>query len=86
MYYVYVLLSGSDGGFYTGSTGDLKHRVGEHSEGLVKTTRDRRPLELVYYEACNSRKDGCRREKYLKTSAGKRYLRDRLKEHLETLG
>jgi len=42
-------------------------------------------LELVYYEACNSRKDGCRREKYLKTSAGKRYLRDRLSEHLETL-
>ncbi len=67
MYYVYVLLSGSDGGFYTGSTGDLKHRVGEHSEGLVETTRDRR------------------REKYLKTGMGKRYLRSRLKEHLKTL-
>jgi predicted GIY-YIG superfamily endonuclease len=32
MYYVYVLLSGSDGGFYTGSTGDLKHRFGERHE------------------------------------------------------
>ncbi len=85
MYYVYVLMSGVDGGFYTGSTGDLKHRVQEHSEGLVLTTRDRRPLELVYYEACNSRKDSCRREKYLKTSAGKRYLRNRLSEYLETL-
>ncbi|HEG42793.1 MAG TPA: GIY-YIG nuclease family protein [Phycisphaerales bacterium] len=85
MYYVYVLLSGVDGGFYTGSTGDLKHRVQEHSEGLVETTRDRRPLELVYYEACNSRKDACRREKYLKTGAGKWYLRNRLREHLETL-
>ena len=78
-------MSGVDGGFYTGSTGDLKHRVGEHSEGQVAATRDRRPLELVYYEACNSRKDGCRREKYLKTSAGKRYLRNRLRENLETL-
>ena len=85
MYYVYVLLSGADGDFYTGSTGDLKHRVQEHSEGLVLTTRERRPLELVYYEACNSRKDACRREKYLKTSAGKRYLRNRLSEYLETL-
>ncbi len=85
MYYVYVLLSGADGGFYTGATGDLKHRVKEHSEGLVETTRDRRPLELVYYEGCNSRKDAYRREKYLKTSAGKRYLRNRLSEHLETL-
>ena len=85
MYYVYVLLSGVDGGFYTGSTGDLRHRIKEHSEGLVVTTRDRRPLELVYYEACNSRKDACRREKYLKTSTGKRYLRNRLSEYLETL-
>ena len=85
MYYVYVLISGSDGDFYTGSTGDLKHRVQEHSEGLVETTRDRRPLELVYYEGCNSRKDACRREKYLKTSGGKRYLRNRLSEYLETL-
>jgi len=40
MYYVYVLISGSDGGFYTGSTGDLKHRVGEHSEGLVEISQD----------------------------------------------
>ncbi len=85
MFYVYVLISGADGGFYTGLTGDLKRRVGEHSEGMVETTRNRRPLELVYYEACNSRKDAYRREKYLKTTSGKRYLRNRLKEHLETL-
>ena len=85
MFYVYVLISDADGGFYTGLTGDLKRRVGEHSEGLVETTRNRRPMELVYYEACKSRKDAYRRKKYLKTSSGKRYLRDRLKEHLETL-
>ena len=85
MYYVYVLLSGVDGGFYTGLTGDLKHRVQKHSEGKVVTTRDRRPLELVYYEACNSRKDACRREKYLKTGAGKRYLRNRLSKYLESI-
>jgi putative endonuclease len=85
MFYVYVLISGADGGFYTGLTGDLKRRVGEHSKGLVETTRNRRPMELVYYEACNSRKDAYRREKYLKTSVGKRYLRDRLSEHLGTL-
>ena len=85
MYYVYVLISGADGGFYTGLTGDLKRRVGEHSEGLVETTLNRRPLELVYYEACKRRKDAFRREKYLKSGMGKRYLRDRLKEHLETL-
>jgi len=80
------LLSSVDGCFYTGATADLKHRVGEHSEGLVPSTKKRRGVELVYYEACKSRKDAFRREKYLKTGMGKRYLRDRLKEHLETLG
>ena len=85
MYYVYVLLSGVDGGFYTGLTGDLKSRVQEHSEGKVVTTRDRRPLELVYYEACKSRKDAGQREKYLKTSAGKRYIRNRLRKYLESI-
>ena len=64
---------------------DVNRRFEEHSAGLVETTRDCRPLELVYYEACNSRKDAYRCEKYLKTSAGKRYLRNRLSEHLETL-
>ena len=30
MFYVYVLISGADGGFYTGLTGDLKRRLEEH--------------------------------------------------------
>jgi putative endonuclease len=85
MYYVYVMLSEVDGGFYTGLTGDLKHRVQEHSEGKVVTTRDRRPLELVYYEACKSREDASQREKYLKTSAGKRYLRNRLSKYFDSI-
>ncbi|MCK5173163.1 MAG: GIY-YIG nuclease family protein [Planctomycetes bacterium] len=85
MYYVYVLLSGVDGCFYTGATDDLKRRVQEHCDGLVPSTKDRRGVELVYYEACTSRRDAFRREKYLKTGMGKRYLRNRLKDHLATL-
>lgn len=85
MYYVYVLLSEKDSNFYTGSTSDLKSRIKQHNEGKVPSTKNRRPLQLIYYEACLSREDAFRREKYLKTGMGKRYLRNRLKSSLEKL-
>jgi len=81
-FYTYVLLSEKDGRFYTGSVDDLKGRFEEHSRGRVSSTKDRRPLELVYYEACRDRKDARHRERYLKTHHGKMFLRNRLKSYL----
>ena len=66
MYYVYVLLSLKDGKLYIGFSGDLRARLIEHSDGLVVSTRNRRPLKLVYYEAYTDKKDAESREKYLK--------------------
>ena len=85
MYYIYVLLSEADGNFYTGSTPDLKRRFAAHCAGKVRSTRDRRPLKLIYYEASLSKDDAIRRERYLKTGMGKRYLRNRLKSQLAEL-
>jgi len=82
MYYTYVLFSKKDGNFYTGFTQDLKLRFDQHNNGRVESTRDRRPLELVYYEACLNRDDATHREKYLKTYHGKAYIRRRLKSYL----
>lgn len=75
MYYTYVLYSKKDGKFYTGFTQDLKLRFDQHNKGRVESTRDRRPLELVYYEACLNRDDATHRERYLKTFHGKAYLK-----------
>ena len=55
MYYVYVLKSLKDGKGYIGSTTDLRRRIVEHAEGEVKSTKPRRPLELVYYEALRTK-------------------------------
>ena len=82
MYYTYVLLSRKDGNFYTGFTKDLKSRFEKHTKGEAVSTRNRGPLELVYYEACLSQEDATKREKYLKTYHGKMYLRKRLKSYL----
>jgi len=82
VYYTYVLQSMEDGRFYTGFTCDLKLRFEQHNAGLVESTRDRRPLRLIYYEACFDRSDANKREKYLKTYHGKMFLKRRLKSYL----
>ena len=79
MYYVYVLISLIDNKFYTGFTENLNKRFSEHNEGASKSTKYRRPFELVCYEACRNRKDAINREKYLKTTYGKNKKRKRLK-------
>ena len=81
-YYTYVLLSQKDNKFYTGYTSDLKRRFEEHNSGRVKSTKDRRPLILIYYEACLNQQDATHREKYLKSYHGKMFLRNRLKSYL----
>ena len=82
MYYTYVLYSKKDGNFYTGFTQDLKQRFEHHNKGYVESTKGRRPLKLVYYEACLNKDDATHREKYLKTYNGKAYIRRRLKSYL----
>ena len=85
MHYVYVLHSSKDGNFYTGVTNDLKKRFAEHEKGYVRSTKHRRPLALIYYEACLNEEDAARRERYLKSGMGKRYLKQRLTEGLKEL-
>lgn len=86
MVYVYVLRSGSDGLLYTGCTRDLRARFALHNAGKVFSTKDRRPLEIVYYEACLNEHDAFRREKYLKTTYGKRYIKVRCKNYFTGRG
>ena len=82
MIYTYVLLSEKDNKFYVGFTKDLKQRFDAHQNGHVSTTRDRRPLKLVYYEACLSQKDATKREKYFKTHNGRMFIKRRIESYL----
>lgn len=81
-YYIYILQSEKDNQFYTGYTSNLKERLKMHNEGKVISTKNRIPLKLVYFEGCINQQDSTHREKYLKTSWGKRYLKTRLKNYL----
>lgn len=82
MYYVYILFSLKD--FYTGYTTNLKNRLEYHKCGQVLSTSTRRPLKLIFYEAYLNKLDALRREKYFKSSAGKKALKIMIKETIKT--
>jgi len=68
--------------FYVGFTKELNKRIDEHNNGKVESTKNRRPLKLIYWEGCLNQKDATMREKYLKTAWGKRYIKNRLSNYL----
>ncbi|WP_127844442.1 GIY-YIG nuclease family protein [Psychroflexus aestuariivivens] len=80
-FYIYVLKSIVDGENYTGYTNDLNLRIEQHNKGYVESTKNRRPLKIIYFEACLSQNDALKREKYLKTHYGKMFLKKRLKSY-----
>jgi putative endonuclease len=84
--YVYVLRSLRDKNFYVGFTKNLKKRLQAHNDGLVLSTRKRIPFELIYCEVCLNQTDATKREKYLKTAWGKRYIKNRLRTYLTGQG
>ena len=69
MFCFYVLKSSKDKNLYFGYTEDVEQRVKEHNAGRVPSTKDRRPLECVYYEAYKSEKDARERERQIKKRA-----------------
>ena len=86
MYYVYVLQSlKKTDWLYKGSTSDLKRRFKEHNSGKNFSTAPYVPFKLIYYEAYLLKSDAEAREKYLKTSMGKRVLKKQLPNFIKTL-
>ncbi len=74
MYYVYVLKSIKDGKRYIGFTDNLERRISEHNYGKVKSTKNRRPLALIYSEEYSTKKEAMSRERFFKTGKGREFL------------
>ncbi len=85
MFYTYVLQN-KNKRLYTGYTHDLRKHFKEHNAKKSKYTQYRGPYQLIYYEACVTKEDAGSREKYLKSGAGKRYIKNRLKRFLSLTG
>lgn len=81
-YFVYVLFSLKDKKLYTGFSTNLEKRLSYHNQGLNPSTRNRRPLVIIFYEGYTNKYDALRREQYLKTSNGKRGIKIMLHDTL----
>ena len=66
-YIVYILLSRKDGKLYVGCTSSLRKRLQRHIDGEVPATKDRRPLDLLYYEVIDSKLTAFQKERYYKS-------------------
>ena len=84
MLFVYALYSTNDNKFYIGLTNDIKRRIFEHKSEANHTTARLDEPRLTYYECFENDIDARRREKYLKTTQGKKGLRLILRETLKT--
>ena len=75
MFTVYALKSLNHNFIYVGMTEDLNDRSRRHNNGYVKSTKKFPPFELIYTEDCIDGKQTRVREKFLKSTSGKRFLR-----------
>jgi predicted GIY-YIG superfamily endonuclease len=77
---VYVLKSVKSDIFYTGMTKDLENRIMEHNSGKSKFTSGHVPWLVIYTEEHRDWNEARVREKYLKSTSGKRWLMKKLME------
>ncbi len=72
-YYVYIVTNKTNKVLYTGVTNDLKKRIYEHKEHLVKGFTSRYNVyKLVYYDMCEDIESAILREKQIKGWARKK--------------
>ena len=72
---VYVLQSLKDKKLYVGATRMTPaERLKVHNRGSVRSTKGRRPFEIVYSKEFASYKEATQQEKFFKTGAGRRQL------------
>ncbi len=66
MQFVYILQSSIDKSLYIGCTSNTEQRLIQHNEGLVQSTKLKRPWKIIYFEAYENLDSAFERESKLK--------------------
>ncbi|MBU1164636.1 GIY-YIG nuclease family protein [Patescibacteria group bacterium] len=75
MFTVYVLISLKNHKRYIGYTSkDETERLKDHNFGSNKWTRSNKPFKIIYTEKFNNKTEAIKREKFLKSGQGRKYL------------
>jgi putative endonuclease len=75
MYYAYVLKSVNHDFYYKGHCSDLRKRLEQHNSGMTESLRPYLPFIHVYSEEFETEEQAIAKEKYFKSSAGRRFLK-----------
>ncbi len=81
---VYVLESLTSGKHYVGMSRDVTRRLKEHNAGKGKFTSGHRPWKLIYCEEAGEIESARNREKYLKSSAGRKFLEKKITDETQS--
>ena len=76
MYFIYILLNELKTRTYTGVAKDVEKRLKEHNAGRVKSSKPYRPYKIIHTESFNTLSEARQKEKYFKTSTGRRKIRE----------
>jgi putative endonuclease len=76
MFTVYILKD-KNNRVYKGVTNNLQRRLKEHRSGHTKTTSTMQELEVIYTEQYESFAEARKRELYLKSAAGRRFIKQK---------
>ena len=74
-WFVYVIQSQLDGSLYSGMSQNPEQRLVEHNNKKSTYTSSKTPWKIIYTEKCPDRQSARIREKYLKSSAGRRFVK-----------
>ncbi|WP_026897499.1 GIY-YIG nuclease family protein [Daejeonella oryzae] len=78
MFFTYVAKSLIREFYYKGHCANLELRLQEHNEGKTKSNKCYAPFKIVYFEEFNTRLEAIDREKYFKTSAGRKFIKAKI--------
>ncbi|MBU0598509.1 GIY-YIG nuclease family protein [Patescibacteria group bacterium] len=81
-YTVYLLEDQIDKSWYIGYTKNLEKRIENHKLKRVISTKRKKELGVIYCECYINKKDALGREKFLKSGAGRKFLKKQLKNYL----
>lgn len=81
-YFVYVLQL-NDSSLYIGFTQDLSNRFKEHQGKNVRSTKSKLPCKLIYAEQYLNKLDALKREKFLKSGSGRKYILKQLDNYFK---
>jgi putative endonuclease len=81
MFTVYVLRSLKNHKRYIGYTSKTtEERFNEHMSGTNKWTRHNKPFKIIHTETFNTKTEAIKREKYLKSGQGRKWLDNSISE------